>query len=309
MSRYAYVDGRFVPHAAACIHIEDRSVQFADAVYEVWGVRGGALLDNDGHVSRLARSLGELRIAMPLGRAALENALFELVRRNRIRDGLIYLQISRGQARRDHAFPGPHVRPCVIATAKRLDFAAAERRAEAGIAVKTLPDERWGRCDIKTVSLLPNVLAKQAAREAGAQEAWLVDRNGDVTEGASSNAWIVTREGELVTRPASSAILNGITRRTLIEVAQARGLTLQERAFTVDEALAAREAFVTSASAFLTPVVTIDGKPVANGHPGEISRQLRAAYMDAALAAAHKKTARSAPPPVARRTKRRISSP
>ncbi|MEE2566590.1 D-amino-acid transaminase [Hyphobacterium marinum] len=308
MSRIAYVDGRFVPHNAAAIHIEDRSVQFADAVYEVWGVKDGALLDSDGHFTRLERSLGELKIAMPVGREALAEALFELIRRNRLRNGLVYLQVSRGKARRDHAFPGPDVKPCVIATAKRVDFAALVKKAETGIAVKTMPDQRWARCDIKTVSLLANVLAKQAAKETGAQEAWLTDRDGFVTEGSSSNAWIVTPEGALVTRPASNAILNGITRRTLISVAQGRGLTFEERPFTVDEALAAREAFITNASSMLMPVVTIDGQPVGNGHPGSLTTELRTAYQDSAVAAAHKKTARAASRPVARRAKRRISS-
>lgn len=308
MSRYAYVDGRFVPHNTAAIHIEDRSVQFADAVYEVWGVKDGALLDSEGHFTRLERSLGELRIAMPLGRAALTEALFEMIRRNRLKDGLVYLQVSRGRARRDHAFPGPDVTPCVIATAKRVDLSVLAQKAGSGIAVHTIPDQRWARCDIKTVSLLANVLAKQAAREAGAQEAWMTDRDGFVTEGSSSNAWIVTEDGALVTRPASNAILNGITRRTLINVARGRGLNFEERPFTVEEAMAAREAFITNASSMLMPVVAIDGKPVGNGHPGSLTGELRTAYMDSAVAAAHKKTRRTAARPVARRTKRRISS-
>mgnify|MGYP003671359940 FL=1 len=307
MSRFAYVDGRFVPHGDAAIHIEDRSVQFADAVYEVWGVHDGRLLDHEGHIARLTRSLGELRIARPMTRAALESMLFELVRRNRVVHGLIYLQVSRGRARRDHAFPGPAVRPTVIATAKRLDPHKADLRAQNGIAVAVLPDERWGRCDIKTVSLLPNILAKQAAKEAGAQEAWLVDRDGFVTEGASSNAWIVTPEGALVTRQTSPAILGGITRQTVIDVARELGLSLEERPFTVEEAHAAREAFVTSASAFVTPVVMLDKRPVANGHSGEVAGRLRDAYMSASRAAAHKKSRRSPVRAVAPRAKRRVS--
>jgi len=307
MSRFAYVDGTFVRHGDAAIHIEDRSVQFADAVYEVWGVHEGKLLDHEGHIARLTRSLGELRIALPMSCAALESMLFELVRRNRVFNGLIYLQVSRGVARRDHAFPAPGVHPTVVATAKRLDPHKAEARAQTGIAIKTLPDERWGRCDIKTVSLLPNILAKQAAKEAGAQEAWLIDRDGYVTEGASSNAWIVTQDGALVTRQTSNAILGGITRKTLMNVARQLHLSVEERAFTLEEALKAREAFVTSATAFVTPVVTLDGRPIANGHPGEVASELRVTYMKASRAAAHKKTRRLPVRAVAQRAKRRIS--
>ena len=308
MSRYAYVDGAFLPHGSASLHIDDRGTQFADAVYEVWGVVNGGLLDADGHYGRLQRSLGELRIASPLSRGALDAILFELLRRNRVRDGLIYLQISRGVARRDHAFPPPGTRPSIIITAKRFDYQAADRRAEAGVAIATMPDLRWKRCDIKSVSLLPNALAKQAAREAGASEAWMVDEEGYVTEGASSNAWIVTRDDRLVTRQASNAILNGITRRAVLGLEAETGLTIEERPFTVREALEAREAFITSASTFVTPVVSIDGQVIANGKPGHVATQLRAAYIAASHAAAHKKQVRSSSIAVARQAKRRISS-
>lgn len=279
MSRIAYVNGRFVPHRNARIHIEDRGNQFADAVYEVWGVRDGAVMDFDGHLTRLTRSLGELHIRPPMSDAALSTVVSRMVEINHIRNGLIYLQISRGQARRDHVFPPANTRPGIMITAKALNAQKAEARAQKGIAVITRPDIRWGRRDIKSVSLLPNVLAKQAAAEAGAGECWLVDPDGFVTEASSSNAWIVTKDDVLVTRAASQDILNGITRRTLFALAENAGLKTEERAFTVAEAQSAREAFVTSASAFVTPVVEIDGNPVGNGHPGSFSLQLRATYV------------------------------
>ena len=279
MSRIAYVNGRYVSHRNARIHIEDRGNQFADAVYEVWGVMDGALLDFDGHLTRLARSLAELKIRQPMSDAALSTIVSRMVDINHIRNGLIYLQVSRGQARRDHVFPPENVRPGIILTAKSTNAETSESRARKGIGVITQPDIRWGRRDIKSVSLLPNVLAKQAAAEAGAGECWLVDTDGFVTEASSSNAWIVTRAGILVTRPASHDILNGITRRTLFALAAKSGLETEERAFTVAEAQSAREAFVTSASAYATPVVEIDGKPVGNGHPGRFSLQLRETYV------------------------------
>lgn len=282
MSRIAYVNGRYVPHARASVHIEDRGFQFGDGIYEVWAVRSGALMDAEGHFDRLDRSLRELRIQSPLARAGLRLVISELIRRNRLRNGLVYLQVTRGQARRDHAFPANGTPPTLVLTAERMDFQAAASRAEQGIAVISLPDQRWDRCDIKTVNLLPNVLAKQAAREAGAFEAWQVDQDGFVTEGASTNAWIVTGEGVLVTRPADHAILHGITRATLIRIARSQGLETQMRAFTIEEAQSAREAFVTSATSFITPVVQIDNRPVGNGVPGSLATALRQAYLDSA---------------------------
>jgi D-alanine transaminase len=221
------------------------------------------------------RSLGELRIAMPMSRAALSAVLRETVRRNRVRDGIVYLQITRGVARRDHAFPVAGTRPSVVVTARSLDRDANERIAAEGIAVITVPENRWPRVDIKSVSLLPNVLAKQAARDAGAKEAWFVDAAGRVTEGSSTNAWIVTRDGKLVTRQTDHAILRGITRTVLLDLLKDQGLQLEERPFSVDEAYAAREAFVTSASQIVMPVVRIDGRPVGNGAPGLLSSALR----------------------------------
>jgi D-alanine transaminase len=280
VTRFAYVNGRFLPHDAAVVHVEDRGFQFGDAIYEVWSVRAGELIDADGHFARLERSLGELRIANPKSRAGYRLLIAELLRRNRVRDGLVYLQISRGRARRDHAFPAAATSPTMVLTAKRLDPVAAQRRADTGVGVITTPDLRWGRCDIKTVNLLPNVLAKQAALEAGAAEAWLVDDSGLVTEGSSTNAWIVTSDGRLVTRQADHAILHGITRATLMGVARDLGYVVEERSFSVDEAVSAREAFMTSATSFVTPITRIDDRPVGNGAPGSVATALRQAYLD-----------------------------
>jgi D-alanine transaminase len=278
MSRIAYVNGRYLPGAQAQVSIEDRGYQFADGVYEVCEVRGGRLIDERRHLTRLDRSLGELRIASPMSRAALGAVLRETIRRNRVRDGLVYLQITRGEAQRDFAFPSPLPAPSLVVMARSLDLAANERQAAEGIAVVTMPDTRWSRVDIKSVALLPSVLAKQAAREQGAREAWLVDANGKITEGASSNAWIVNREGKLLTRALGRDILSGITRSVVLDVLKAQGLELEERAFSVEEAHAAREAFITSATQLVMPVVRIDGRPIGNGAPGMIASALRRDY-------------------------------
>lgn len=278
MSRIAYVNGRYLPHAHACIHVEDRGLQFADSVYEVCEIAGGFMIDPSAHLDRLDRSLGELAMGWPVGRRALDRIMREVACRNRVRDGLVYVQVSRGVAPRDHAFPR-HARPVLIVTARRADPAALEAKAQAGVAVVTVPDNRWDRVDIKTTGLLPNVLARQQAVDAGAAEAWFVDSRGLVTEGASTNAWIVTGDGVLVTRPAAGAILGGITRGTTIKAAASLDIAVEERPFTVDEARGAREAFITSATSRVQPVVAIDGQAVANGHPGTIARALRAAYL------------------------------
>jgi len=236
------------------------------------------VIDQRRHLARLRRSLDELRIDMPMSEAALAIVLRECMRRNRVSDGIIYLQITRGVARRDHGFPPTGTRPSVVVTAHSLDALANERTAAEGVAVITVPDNRWQRVDIKSISLLPNVLAKQAARERGAKEAWFVDRNGHVTEGSSSNAWIVTRDGKVMTRPADNGILRGITRTVLIDVIRAQGLELEERPFTVEEAYGAREAFLTSASQIVMPVIRIDERPVGNGAPGLIATALRAEF-------------------------------
>jgi D-alanine transaminase len=277
MGRYAYVNGRYVDHLAAQVHIEDRGYQLADGVYEVVGVRDGRLIDEGPHLDRLERSLKELRIGWPVARSTISFVIRELMRRNRLRDGLVYMQVTRGVARRDHAFPTTPVKPALVMTTKntkRLDIEPG-----AGVAVKSHPDNRWERCDIKTVALLPNVLAKQAARESGAYEAWLIDSEGRITEGASTNAWIVTPEGELVTRQTDNGILAGITRQTLKTLAAKLQLKLVERPFTLAEARRAKEAFITSATSFVTPVVKIDGDLVGDGKPGIAARRLREEYI------------------------------
>ena len=282
MGRVAYVNGRFAPHAEASVHIEDRGYQLADGVYEVWAVFGGRLADAEGHYTRLERSLGELRIDMPMSRKALALVLRETVRRNRVSDGLVYLQVTRGVAPRDHAFPGRPVRPSMVVTAKSVDMAAAEAKAGKGIGVITTPETRWARCDIKTIALLPNVLAKQAARERGAGEAWFVDELGLVTEGASSNAWIVDAEGVLRTRDLNANILRGVTRKSLMELIAREGLQVSERPFSVEEARQAREAFITGAGSLVTPVVSIDGALLGDGRPGPVALRLRASYLSEA---------------------------
>jgi len=286
MGRIAYVNGRFVPHSQAVVHIEDRGYQLADAVYEVWSLFDGKLADAEGHFVRLERSLGELRIAMPMSRRALTLVLREAVRRNRILDGLLYLQVSRGVAPRDHAFPGEDVRPAMVITAKAVDRAAAEAKAAKGVAVVTTPENRWGRCDIKTVGLLPNALAKQKAKEAGAAEAWFVDELGFVTEGAASNAWIVDADGRLRTRDANANILRGVTRLTLIDLIAEEGLQVDERPFTPADAISAKEAFITGAGALVLPVVAVDGKSVGNGMPGPLATKLRRLYIERVRAGA-----------------------
>jgi len=278
MSRIAYISGLYRPTAQATVPVEDRGYQFADGVYEVCEVRGGRLVDERRHMARLARSLGELRIALPMSMAALSLVMHETVRRNRVSDGIVYVQVTRGVARRDFPFPVPAAKPSVVVLARSSDRTRLEVMAREGIAVVTMPDIRWGRVDIKSIALLPNVLAKQAAREAGAWEAWLVDEAGRVTEGASSNAWIVSAEGTLITRPLGTDILPGITRAVVIDVAGAHGMALAERPFTVAEAHAAREAFITSASQIVLPVTRIDGRPVGDGKPGPIAAALRRAY-------------------------------
>ncbi len=278
MSRVAYVSGRYRPHRDAMVHVEDRGFQFGDGVYEVCEVFGGRLVDERRHMERLRRSLSELRIDCPLPLRALSVVLHEVVRRNRVADGIVYLQITRGVARREHAFPSPATAPSIVVSARRLDRSQGERLAQAGIAVITRPETRWARVDIKSIALLPNVLARQAAREQGAREAWFVDRDGRVTEGAASNAWIVTREGTAITRPAGCDILRGISREVVRETLAAARIGFEERAFRVEEALAAREAFITAASLLVMPVVRIDGHAIGDGRPGPVAAALRQAF-------------------------------
>ena len=278
MSRIAYVNGRYLPLRQAMVHVEDRGYQFGDAVYEVCEVRQGRLIDERRHLGRLKRSLDELQIKLPMSPVALGIVLREVIARNRIGYGIVYLQVSRGVARRDHAFPAPEVPPSVVVTARPLNARRNEALAAAGIAVVSVPDNRWGRVDIKTTGLLPNVLARQAAVAQGARDAWFVDKDGMVTEAASANAWIVTQAGRVVTRPADHGILKGITRTVLFEVIKAQGLSVEERAFALSEAYAAREAFVTAASQIVLPVVRIDGHAIGEGKPGPVATALRRAF-------------------------------
>ncbi len=275
MSRIAYVNGQYVRHADAAVHVEDRGYQFADGVYEVCEVWNGKLVDVPRHLDRLGRSLNELRIDWPMARSAVNFVLHQVVRRNRVRDGLVYIQVTRGVSRRDHFFPPEGVAPSIVVTARASSAAAAAAQAEEGIAVVSYPENRWPRVDIKTVALLPNVLAKQNARENGGKEAWYVDADGFVTEGGSTNAWIVTKEGVLVTRPAEDRILRGITRAVVLEIIKKEGLTFEERPFSLEEAFDAKEAFVTAATTVVMPVTRLDGKMIGNGHPGSVASRLR----------------------------------
>lgn len=278
MSRIAYVNGRYLRHAEASVHIEDRGYQFSDGVYEVCGVRDGHLMDEDYHLERLQRSLGELRIAMPMALASLRHVMREVIRRNGISFGMVYMQVTRGVSKRDHPFPNPPVKPSLVITAKRLSLAKVMQSVEKGVSVITMPDQRWARRDIKSVSLLANILAKQAAREAGAYEAWLVDADGFITEGSSTNAWIVDARGRVITRALSADILPGVTRRVLLEAAAREGIEIIERPFTVEEARTAREAFISASTAIITPVVRVDGQAIGNGEPGSVTLRLRSAY-------------------------------
>ena len=278
MSRIAYVNGQYVPHQDAAVHIEDRGYQFADGVYEVFAVHQGRMVGEQGHMDRLAHSLGELRIDWPMSARALGVIIREVSRRNRVRDGLIYLQITRGVARRDHSFPD-NTESALVVTARRMPPLDKEQLRK-GVGVITIPDIRWQRHDIKSVSLLPNIIGKQQAREAGAYEAWMVNNEGMITEGTSSNAWIVTKDGELVTHNASHAILNGITRLSVLEAAAEASIQFSERPFSVAEAMQAKEAFVTSSTSHVKAVTSIDGQSVGNGFVGELTSKMLDLYVD-----------------------------
>ncbi|MFD1326663.1 D-amino-acid transaminase [Mycoplana ramosa] len=278
MPRFAYVNGRYVRHSDAAVHVEDRGYQFADGVYEVCEVRHGLIVDLTRHLDRLDRSLREIRIAWPMTRAALISVVRELLRRNKVHNGLFYLQVTRGVARRDHVFPADGTPSSIVITARATDPRIIAAKNANGIKAITVPENRWDRVDVKTVGLLPNVLARQQAKEEGAQEAIFVDAEGCVKEGAATNVWIVDGNGTLRTRPADHGILRGITRTTLMEVAEKLELAVEERPFTVSEMLAAREVFITAATSICFPVVEVDGKVIANGHPGTTAQKLREAF-------------------------------
>ncbi|OUR76966.1 D-amino-acid transaminase [Alphaproteobacteria bacterium 46_93_T64] len=279
MSRIAYVNGQYVPHNEAAVHVEDRGYQFADGVYEVIPVVGNKLIGEVGHLDRLWRSMDELKMAEPMKRAPLKLVMREVLRRNGVENGLIYMQITRGVAPRDHPFPVDAM-SSIVMTAKKTSPEKAAKKAEQGVSVITVPDIRWGRCDIKSVALLPNILAKQEAVENGAYEAFQVDADGFVTEGTSTNAWIVDQDGTLITRAASNSILSGITRADLLELLESNNIKVELRSFSVDELHTAREVFLTSSSSYVQPVVEVDGKVIGNGKPGSISNNLREIFMD-----------------------------
>ncbi len=279
MSRIAYVNGQYVPHLEAAVHIEDRGYQFADGVYEVIPIVDNKLIGEQGHIDRLWRSMSELQIDEPMKPGPLKLVMRELLRQNGVQTGLIYLQVTRGVAPRDHPFPKESV-PSLVMTAKRTSLEKAEAKAEKGVSVITVPDIRWARRDIKSVSLLPNVLAKQEAVEKGAYEAFQVDDDGFVTEGSSTNAWIILQDGTLVTRPAGNDILSGITRADLLRLLEKNDYKIELRPFSVEELLNAREVFLTSSSSYVQPVVEVDGKSVGNGKPGSISNELRVIFKD-----------------------------
>ncbi|MBT8470973.1 MAG: D-amino-acid transaminase [Marinicaulis sp.] len=277
MARIAYVNGEFIRLSNAAVRIEDRGYQFADGIYEVCLVINGEFWDRDGHMARMRRSLSELKINFPVSDNAIGVVIAELLRRNRLTTALVYIQISRGVSPRNHPFPNPAVEPALVMTARRFNINQSDAAAKVGASVITHPDIRWGRVDIKTVGLLPNVLAKQAAREAGAIEAWLV-RDSKITEGSSSNAWIVAKDGTLITHPKNHEILGGITRDTAMACAQELQIKVEERPFTVEEACGAAEAFISSATNLIMPIVKIDSHQIGDGAPGPISLRLRGAY-------------------------------
>lgn len=276
MPRYAYVNGNFARHNEASVHIEDRGFQFADGVYEVVALIEGVMADERGHLDRLERSLRELSIAMPVPRQTLSILMRELVRKNRVRNANIYIQITRGATKRDFKFPGSDILSSLVITTWPFKFdgnAAVEKGAKA---IST-PDIRWKRPDIKSVALLPQVLAKQAAVEKGAYEAWMVDSEGYVTEGSSSNAWIV-KNGKIITRDATKSILRGVTRTALLQICYELQMTIEERAFTLKEVFEADEAFNTSAVALVVPIIELDGHKIGTGNPGPVARRLYEEY-------------------------------
>lgn len=281
MARIAYVNGRYTPLSHAKVGVQDRGYQFSDGVYEVCEVRGGHLIDLGPHMQRLGRSLSELRIDWPVSGGVLPMLMREVVRRNSVRDGLVYVQVTRGEAPRDHVFPAAGTKPALVITAKPTSLEAGEAKRDRGMSVITVPENRWERVDIKSVGLLPNVMARQKAKEAGAGEAWFVGADGTVHEGAATNAWIV-KDGVIRTRHAEHGILRGITRATVMRVAEQLQMRVVEEGFTVEEAQGADEAFVTAASTVVMPVVAIDGVAVGDGTPGPVVRRLREAFHDVA---------------------------
>lgn len=281
MAGIVYVNGQYLRSDDARVHIEDRGYQFADGIYEVCLVIDSRYWDVEGHLDRMDRSLRELQISPPMSRTSLCAVMAELLTRNRLKNALVYIQVTRGVAPRNHPFPRPETPAALVMTARRFDLDASDEVARVGVHVITQPDIRWARVDIKSVSLLPNVLAKQAAFEAGAMEALLV-KDGKITEGSSSNAWIVNQSGTIITHPKTQEILGGITRETAIACASDLQIKVEERPFKPEEAAAAKEVFITAATVLVMPVVAIDGRQIGDGAPGPITLRLREAYKDRA---------------------------
>jgi D-alanine transaminase len=277
MSRIAYVNGRYLLQRQASVNVEDRGFQLADGVYEVVHLHGGRFIDEDRHLDRLDHSLRELRLPQPMSRAALRHVLLEVARRNRLREGLLYMQVTRGVARREHAFPTVPGEPSVVVTIRRIPPYPTDVTRWTASAI-THPDLRWARCDIKSTGLLPNVLARQAAKEQGALEAILVDDEGMVTEGAATSFWIVDKDGVLRTRGLDHAILPGCTRDALFALMRQEGIAFEEARFSVQDLRDAREAFLTSATSFVKPIVKIDGAAVSAGEVGPVTRRLFALF-------------------------------
>ncbi|MAN13893.1 MAG: D-amino acid aminotransferase [Dinoroseobacter sp.] len=280
MPRTVYVNGEYLPETEARVSIFDRGFLFADGVYEVTSVLDGKLIDFNGHAARLQRSLGELQMANPTTREALLEIHRELVRRNDITDGLIYLQVTRGSdGDRDFVFPAEDTPPTIVLFTQDKPGLADNPVARTGIKIISIEDQRWARRDIKTVQLLYPSMGKMMAKAAGCDDAWMVE-DGFVTEGTSNNAYIVTQDGTIVTRQLSNDILHGITRAAVLRFAREAQIRVEERPFTIEEAQAAREAFITSASAFVMPVVEIDGKPVSDGNVGKMATRIREIYLE-----------------------------
>jgi D-alanine transaminase len=282
MSRIAYVNGAYVAHADAAVHVEDRGFQFADGVYEVCEVRHGVIVDLTRHLDRLNRSLSELRIDWPMDRKALVLVIRQVLKKNRVKNGLFYIQVTRGVARRDFVFPAKGTKPSLVITARSTSPAVIAAKNTNGIKAITVRENRWDRVDVKSTGLLPNALARQSAKEQGAAEAIFVDGDGMVKEGAASNVWMVDQDGTLLTRPADHGILRGITRTTLMDVAAKLGITIREEVFSVEKMKAAREVFITAATSICFPVVQVDDQAIANGHPGSVSQKIREAFFDIA---------------------------
>jgi D-alanine transaminase len=277
MSQITYLKGRFLPHEEAYVHVEDRGFLFADGIYDFVLVHRGKMVNLEGHLDRIDYSLGEMEIRWPMPRKELVDVFAEAIRRNALGEGFVYLQVTRGVAPRNHAFPREEVSPTVLVIARHVPFPTLEE-ARSGAKVITVPDQRWKRCDIKSIAILPNALAREKAVRAGTDEAWMYDEEGFITEGPACNAWIVTAEGELLTRQLDQAILSGVTRRMLLGVCRDNGVRFAERRFTVDEAKAAREAFWTNSPTLIRPVVQIDDTVIGDGKGGPFTLRLLDAY-------------------------------